>query len=309
VSRWDGIVTTYLKDLAVRGFAIRSRETYGQDLAVFVDYLEASQIDHPTDITLDVLRAYQTYLHEKPGLHTARLSLGTQTRYLSVVRSFCGFLCRRSLTLMDASRGLVLPKVQRHLPSVILTTHEVLRFLKAIDTRTPLGIRDRAIFETFYSTGLRVGELVALIPADVDLAEGFLRVRRGKGGKARVVPLGDAAVHWIKRYLDTGRKGFSPAAPLFLSSVRQQMMDRATLSQLVRRVARRAGLKKRVTCHTFRHTCATHMLRGRASLRHIQELLGHANATTTQIYTHVEILDLKRVHRRCHPRSQRRRPR
>lgn len=306
MSRWDGIVETFLKDLSVRGFAARSRETYAQDLTVFIAYLEANRIPHPSDITLELLRAYQTYLHEKPGLRAPRLSLVTQARHLSVVRSFCAFLCRRGLTLIDASRGLVMPKIHPRLPDVILSTREVLRFLKAIDTRSPLGIRDRAIFETLYSTGMRAGELAALTPADVDLAMGFVRIRRGKGGKARVVPLGDAAVQWIRRYLDAGRQGFSPAAPLFLSALRKKAMDRGALSVLARRIARQAGLKKRVTCHSFRHACATHMLRGRASLRHIQELLGHASATTTQIYTHVEILDLKRVHRQSHPRSRRR---
>lgn len=305
MSSWDGLLRTYVKDLAVRGFTLRSCGTQGQNVAMFLAYLDSVRIEHPADITLDVLKAYQTHLHEEPGAKGKRLSLSTQARHLAAVRSFCSFLCQRGLTLVDASRGLAMPRIARRLPSVILTTAEVMRFLNAIDTRSRHGIRDRAIFETLYSTGLRVGELAALTPADVDLDEGFVRVRKGKGGKARVVPLGDAAAHWIRRYLAAGRDQLSPAAPLFLTS-RRYPMHRALLSTMVRAIARQAGLKKRVTCHTFRHTCATHMLRNRASLRHIQELLGHASPTTTQIYTHVEILDLKRVHQRCHPRSQRR---
>jgi integrase/recombinase XerD len=304
VSRWASLAAAFVKDLSVRGFTPRSRETYREDLQAFLRYLDGAGIQGPADVTLEVLRAYQTHLFEMPGVRAARLSLGTQARYLSVVRTFCGFLCQRGLTLIDASRGLVMPRIARRLPPTILTTREVLKFLNAIDTRSAVGVRDRAILETLYSTGMRVGELVGLTPADVDLAEGFIRICRGKGGKARVVPLGKIAARWIERYLKTARPRASAVAALFLTTATHQAMNRTLLSQLVRRVAARAGLKKRVTCHGFRHACATHLLRARAGLRHIQELLGHANPNTTQIYTHVEILDLKRVHQRCHPRSK-----
>lgn len=305
MSFWSNIASAFIRDLALRGCTARTQETYRQDLGAFLRYLDTSGASHPGEITLDLLRGYQTHLYETPGHHGARLSIGTQARYLSVVRSFASYLCGRGLTLTDAGRGLAMPKLQRRLPAVILTTREVLQFLKAIDTRTPLGVRDRAIFETLYSTGLRVGELVALTPADVDLDQGFVRVRRAKGGKARVVPLGRIAARWITRYLDGDRKQHPVMAPLFLSAQRHQAMCRKLLSMRVAHWTKMAGLKKRITCHSFRHACATHLLRGRASLRHIQELLGHASPTTTQIYTHVEILDLKRVHQRCHPRSRR----
>lgn len=304
MSRWTSLAAAFVKELAVRGFASRSQETYHEDLRFFLRYLDGAGVAGPADLTLQDLRAYQTHLFERPGLRGPRLSLATQSRCLSVVRTFCRFLCQRGLTLIDPSRGLVMPRVARRLPAVILSTKEVLKFLNAIDTRAPIGIRDRAIFETLYSTGLRVGELVALTPADVDLDQGFLRVRHGKGGKARVVPLGRIAARWIERYLKTARPRASPVAALFLTTRTHQAMNRTLLSQLVRRLAAQAGLKMRVTCHTFRHTCATHLLRARASLRHIQELLGHADPNTTQIYTHVGILDLKRIHQRCHPRSR-----
>jgi integrase/recombinase XerD len=207
--------------------------------------------------------------------------------------------------LINPSQQIVLPKIARKLPATILTAAEVARFLGAIEINTALGIRDRAMFETLYSTGLRIGELLALIPADVDLVEGYVRVRHGKGGKSRIVPLGRVAARWIEKYLDAGRRGISPALPMFLSWRTNRPLDRGTVSKILRGWLARSGLKKRVTCHGFRHACASHMLRGRASLRHIQEMLGHASPTTTQIYTHVEILDLKRVHDRCHPRSRR----
>jgi integrase/recombinase XerD len=295
----------FKKDIAVRGFTPRSQESYAQDLKEFIQFVKDHQLQGPTDLTLGFLQRYQTLLHERPGFRAPHLGLSTQARYLTIVRMFCRFLYSRGLILIDPGQRLQIPRIHRKLPAVILTTGEVLRFLKAIDTRTPRGILDRAVFETLYSTGIRICELAALTPADVDLEQGFLRVRKGKGGKARVIPLGRIAADWIQRYLQAVRNRFPPTMALFLTIRNTTPLNRTQLSQRVRAIAQKAGLKKRITCHTFRHTCATHMLRGRASLRHIQELLGHAKADTTQIYTHVEILDLKRVHQRCHPRSRR----
>lgn len=300
--RWADYAASFLKDLAVRGFAVRTQETYGEDLKSFLKYLEIEQVSGPGELTLALLQGYQTSLYEQTR---PRLCVGSQARRLAAVRSFCDFLFRRSLVLLDHSRKLVLPRVGKRLPSVILTTREALRFLRKIDTTTVSGVRDRAIFETLYSTGIRVGELVGLSPADVDLRQGYLRVRRGKGGRARVVPLGKVAAQWIRKYLRADRRHVSPASPLFLMTSEPRAMNRFCLGLRVKHWAAVAGLKKRVTCHTFRHTCATHLLRGRASLRHIQELLGHKRADTTAIYAQVEILDLKRVHQRCHPRARR----
>lgn len=302
-----GLVPVFLKDLAARGFALRTCETYRQRMRFFLEYLEASGVSRPGELTRDVLQGYQTHLHQQRGAHGRRLALSTQAHSLTIIRTFCRFLARRELILMDPSRDLELPKVQRRLPASILTTREVLTFLKAINVRSGQGIRDRAMFETLYSTGLRVGELVALTPADVDLEGGFVRVRRGKGGKARVVPLGRVAARWIQRYLESARPDASPDTALFLSvraPHKPRPLDRSTLSDRVRYWARVAGLTKRVTCHSWRHACATHMLQGKASLRHIQELLGHAQLSTTQRYTHVSILDLKRIHQKCHPRGR-----
>lgn len=304
MSDWSAHARGFARDLVARGFAVRSQETYQQDLASFVNYLRLVSVERPQDLTPEHLLAYQTHLYEQPGARGTRLSLCTQARCLTVARSFCDYLYRRGLVLMDPSRKLIMPRLDRKLPAVILTTREVSAFLRAIDTHTPLGVRDRAIFETLYSTGMRVSEMLALAPADVDLVEGFVRVRRGKGGKARVVPLGRIAARWVERYLAIARAGASPVGPLFVSFTGRPL-SRRVMTDLVRRWAWRASLKKPITCHAFRHACATHMLRGRASLRHIQELLGHASAKTTQIYTHVAILDLKRVHQRCHPRSRR----
>lgn len=297
------IVPLFLKDLEVRGFAPRTCENYRYRMRLFLDYLTSCSISKFSELTQDVILGYQAHAHERRGLYGQRTTHNTQAHELAVVQRFCSFLVRRGLILADPSRDLELPRSERRLPRSILTTREAVRFLNAIDTKTALGVRDRAIFETLYSTAMRVGELVALTPGDMNLEEGYALIRRGKGGKARLVPLGRIAARWIQRYCQTVRAAASPDAPLFLSC-RGRPMKRATLSILVRHWTRVAGLKKRITCHSWRHTCATHLLQRRASLRHIQELLGHEKLSTTQVYTRVSILDLKRVHRKYHPRGQ-----
>lgn len=300
---WNRWLAEFTKDMAVRGFRIRSLEAYRGSAVAFAAYLDTHRVVHPHDLTPAVLEAYQAYLYDQPGAHGRRLALRTQAVRLTAVRSFCAFLARRGAVLLDPARELQMPKVVRRLPRGILTRAEVVRFLKAIRTRHPLGLRDRAIFEMLYSTGIRVTELIGLVPQDLDLDSGFLCIRAGKGGRGRVVPLGRVATAWIRRYLEDtkGRRG--PSDPLFVSG-RGGPMIRGHLSARARAIAKRAGIEKRVTCHSFRHACATHMLQGRASLRHVQELLGHASPGTTQIYTHVAIEDLKRVHQRCHPRNR-----
>jgi integrase/recombinase XerD len=300
---WATLQADYQNELQSRGFTARSLESYTGGLRAFLDFVEAQGLRLPQELSLPVLERYQAFLYDRRNRTGQRLTLGTQAQRLAVVRSFCAFLYRRGLILADPARNLVMPRIERRLPAVILSRREVLNFLKRIRTNDPLGVRDRAIFETFYSTGMRATELAQLTPADLDLIEGFVRIRKGKGNKARVVPLGVIAAQWIQRYLDTARPPLGPERPLFLSPTGHRL-SRTALAERARYWAHQAGLDKHVTCHTFRHTCATHMLQARASLRHIQELLGHADPNSTQIYTHVALVDLKRIHQRCHPRNK-----
>jgi integrase/recombinase XerD len=243
-------------------------------------------------------------------------SAGFQVNRLSALRSFFGFLARRLLILSDPSVGIEPPRLEMRLPRTILTTAEARRVIEAPDARTPLGLRDRAILETLYATGLRASELIALSPYDVDLEERTLRIVKGKGGKDRNLPLTAAAADAIEAYLVKGRTallgierrggGIFPAKAsrrLFLSE-RGGPLYRATLNALVGQWGERAGLKKHVTCHIFRHSVATHLLRRGADIRHIQALLGHGSLSTTERYTRVEISDLQKVVRRAHPRGR-----
>jgi site-specific recombinase XerD len=189
---------------------------------------------------------------------------------------------------------------------VILTKDEAARLLDAVHGRSPRELRDRAILETLYGTGIRVGELVALTPQDVDTEERTLRVVLGKGRKGRAVPLTVTAARAIAAYLASGRAQLlrHPSTPwLFVSDWGMQSRD-STLNAMIKAYAQAAGIKKRVSCHTLRHSIATHLLRGRADIRHIQVLLGHRSLQITERYTRVEIADLREVVARAHPRGR-----
>jgi integrase/recombinase XerD len=252
------------------------------------------------------LAAYQSAVMALRRADGAPYSSGNVAHRIGAVKALYRFLFRAGYLLTDPSGVLEYPRREERLPRGVLTREETRKLVEAPDTSTPLGLRDRGILETFYATGIRVSELANLTPDDVDTEERLLRVVLGKGRKDRDVPLTRAAAAAIERYLIEGRPqlvaGKSPRF-LFLAN-RGGWMDPSTLNRLVQSWAKRARIKKRVTCHVFRHSVATHLLKGRADIRHIQALLGHASLATTERYTHVEISDLQEVLRRAHPRGR-----
>jgi integrase/recombinase XerD len=194
------------------------------------------------------------------------------------------------------------------LPRNILTLTEIETLLNAPDTATAAGLRDRAILETFYSTGLRLAELCALTVHDIDLRGGYVRVHRGKGGKDRVVPLGKTAAAYLKEYLEEVRAKWArnqrEERALFLGEHWKRPLNKQLVSRLVREYARAAGIVKRVTAHALRHTCATHLVAGGADLVYAQRLLGHRDLTTTQVYVRVAGRDVKETQAATHPAEQ-----
>ncbi len=207
--------------------------------------------------------------------------------------------------LNDPSTGLDYHLKESRLPRAILTEREVRRIIEAASERTPRGLRDRAVLEVLYATGLRATELANLTVWDVELEEQSLRIVQGKGRKDRNVPLTACACEAIADYLELGRPKLlrsGKVAYLFLAN-EGGWLHRAILSKIVARYAKKARIKKRVTAHTFRHSVATHLLRGRADIRHIQMLLGHSSLRVTERYTRVEISDLRKVIARAHPRG------
>jgi integrase/recombinase XerD len=187
-----------------------------------------------------------------------------------------------------------------------LSVKEAQALMVAPDSNTPTGTRDRAILELLYSTGMRNTELRCLKLSDVDSRRGEVRISFGKGRKTRIVPIGEVAAHFLALYLDNARSHLVRRVDeeLLFVSWRGRKLSKGSLTEVVHRYAVKAKIAKKVTCHTLRHSCATHMLRGKADLRYIQEMLGHGSLSTTQIYTKVELSDLKRVHRECHPRNR-----
>ncbi len=224
---------------------------------------------------------------------------------VSVLRTFFGWLTERRVLLFNPAETLRLGRSTAPLPKAVLTDAEVKVLLEAPGTDA-LGLRDRAILETLYSTGLRRAELCNLDLFDLDPDGGTVRVRNGKGGRDRVVPIGVHALAALRLYVRGARPRLvaTPRQPaLFVAAVTRRRLNVKTLNLIVRKRAEAAGLGKRVTPHILRHTCATHLLQGGADVRHVQLILGHASLATTQIYTRVAIEDLTTAHQRHHPRN------
>jgi integrase/recombinase XerD len=279
-----------------RGLSPNTTAAYGRDLAQFCRFLDASGVKAPSEITVGTVLAFQSRLMREG------LAASSMARKVSAIRTFLAFVYREG-GMERPLAGLETPKKERRLPSV-LTTSEVERLLAQPDTATPEGLRDRAMLELLYATGLRVSELVGLRPENVRLGAGFVRCM-GKGSKERVVPFGSEAARWVQRYLEDGRPRHNPdgsAVHLFLTA-RGGAVTREQFWERVQTYAREAGIRRKVSPHTLRHSFATHLLQGGADLRSIQEMLGHSDIATTQIYTRVDDSHLARVFERCHPRA------
>jgi len=276
--------------------------------SVHTRYMHARKIRALSAVTPDMVLAYQDYIHHeyKPA-GGGTLSLAYQANLLKALRNFFGYLLRTGHILRDPAADLKLPKLPRKLPRNVLSKKEVRKLLGAPNTRTSRGFRDRAVLEMLYATGMRKRELENLKIHDIDLSSRQVTIRRGKGGKDRVVPLAAKAAQVLEKYLEEHRARLIRSTGkedgyLFLND-RGNKLSQHWPTWLLRKYLKKCGIKKHVTTHTWRHTCATHLLRNRASIRIIQELLGHESLTTTQIYTKVEISDLKRVIDRTHPRE------
>ncbi len=256
-----------------------------EDLGKFITDTPLENTDYLT------LRKYLAVLKEK--------NLGTKTiaRRLSALRSFFKFLTREGYLKNNPIVSLSSPKLEKHLPA-FLTEEEVLRLIESSFSKNEMGLRDRSILETFYSTGIRISELVGLNLEDVDFIGGIVKVR-GKGKKERIVPIGDKAIFAMQEYLEKRKK---QKEAIFLNKRGGRITDRG-VRNIVKKYLRFAGIKQGVSAHTLRHSFATHLLNRGADLRCVQELLGHASLSTTQIYTHLTTEKLKSVYDKAHPRA------
>jgi integrase/recombinase XerD len=285
-------------------YAERTAPQYLSYVRCFLGWLAQQGVDL-TEVRTEVLHAYQNDLltQRKPDGRPYG-SAHLQNR-LNAVKSLFRFFYRRGYLLSDPSSSLESLRMESRLPRAILTPRETRRIIESARETTPTGFRDRAILETFYATGIRATELSNLTLADVNTEEKTLRIVMGKGKKDRNLPLTSAAAEAIERYLVEGRAALlrSPNVRYLFLADHGGWLHRAVLSRLVGLYAKKAGVRKPVTCHTFRHSVATHLLQGGADIRHIQQLLGHESLQTTQRYTRVELSDLRKVIARAHPRS------
>jgi integrase/recombinase XerC len=261
---------------------------YKLDLEDFRNFLGEAALEK---IDYLLLRKYLALLKEK------NLSNRTVNRHLSSLRSFFRFLTRESLIKANPILSLSSPKQEKYLPS-FLTEEEVAKLIDAVIPKDERGLRDRAILETFYSTGIRISELANLSKEDFDFIGGIVKVM-GKGKKERIVPIGDKAISAIREYLDKRKK---QTDAIFLNKNGEAITTRG-IRNIVGKYIRLAGIKQGVSPHTLRHSFATHLLNRGADLRSVQELLGHANLSTTQIYTHLTTDKLKSVYDKAHPRA------
>jgi integrase/recombinase XerD len=292
------------------GLSPRTLEAYRRDLERFGDYLRRQGVEDWERITPLVVQGHLVELTAE------RYRTSTIARHLVSLRMWLRWLLLTGRIAKDLTSAIELPKREKPLPHV-LNRQRAEELVTAPDTGQPLGLRDRAILELFYSSGLRVSELCGLREGDVNLAAGFVRCL-GKGRRERVTPVGSAARDALEAYVEHERpklvqkavaagrvklpltRAVAAGLPLFLSRT-GGAIERTAVWRLVRREAARRGIAGKVSPHTLRHSFATHLLEGGADLRVVQELLGHASVATTQIYTHVEIGRLHDVHRRCHP--------
>jgi len=307
----------WVEAMRTRGLSEAHVDNSQMTLAAFILWAQERGVTKAREVTRPVLESYQRFLfyyrketkvpagtqpdHEVSSEEP--LTLRTQVEKLSALKGFFRWLTRHGYILANPASELELPRVPPRRPPEILTLAEVEQVLSQPDLEAPYGLRDRAILETLYSTGMRRKELSRLRISDIETAAGILRVRHGKGRKERVIPIGSRALAWIHRYLLDVRRQLATSpddGTLFLTVTGKPFWP-DTLTQMVRDYFRKAGITKPGSCHLFRHTMATLMLENGADIRFIQEMLGHATLHATTIYTHVAIRKLKEIHTATHP--------
>jgi integrase/recombinase XerD len=292
--------------LQVQGFSPKTINLYGFYLKGFFQYLRDVGVEEVVGVLPSHVRDFLFHVAEKAterGITTVTIS---QLGPLTAVKSFFRLLQEEGFLVGDPARRIPYPKRPQRLPRAVLTVAEIKKLLNAPDTTTAIGYRDRTMLEVFYSTGIRRFELESLKVEDLDLSGGYLRVNQGKGGKDRVVPLGTVACRYVESYLKAVRPLLvkDPANLYLFVSQYGNRFSNGVVWRMVKQYGVKAGLGDKVHPHALRHTCATLMLKNRASIRHVQELLGHTSLDSTQVYTHVSVTDLKEAHKKFHPRER-----
>jgi integrase/recombinase XerD len=295
----ESFLKEYLTHLKLeKNLSANTVASYKNDLYSFSSFLKDKNIDDPSIITTENISAFFKLLKE------LGLSGTSSARYFSSLKGFFLFLLKNKYIIKNPIEKISAPKLSKKLPAV-LDVAEVEKILSQPKTTDKLGLRDKAILELFYACGTRVSELIHLKVNDLFLSDEVIRVF-GKGSKERLIPIGSSAINWIDEYLKLSRpllmKKSKSENYLFLNS-RSSKLSRMGIWKIIDRYVKEAGIEKEVHPHTFRHSFATHLLEGGADLRAVQEMLGHADISTTQIYTHIDRDYIKQVHKQYHPRG------
>jgi integrase/recombinase XerD len=303
---FDELLTKYLGWLQIRNYSPRTVSDYGYNLGSFFRFLEQKALTDVQGITTATLTDFQRWFYYQPTKRGQARGVVNQNLVLATVKSFFRFLKNEGFIHGNPAEAVEYAREPRSLPRNVLTPKEANRIIDSIDTTTALGYRDRTMLEVFYATGVRNQELRNLTVADANLEEELLRVNGGKGGHDRVVPLSRVACKFLETYI----KGIRPqlvggkATDRLFVSLRGNPIDAHTVGDVVKKYAKLASVKKHVTPHVWRHTCATHLVQNEANLRHVQDILGHRSLHTTERYLSLTITDLKEAHRKFHPREK-----
>lgn len=294
----DKLIENFLAYLAVeKGLSRNTLESYGRDLSKYAAFLKKRGMSGPDDVDRRAIKELPKYLHAL-GLSNASVA-----RTLVSIKGLHRFMLAEGLAGTDPTEMLESPKRGLRLPKA-MSSAEVESLLSSPKVSSPEGVRDRAMLEVLYAAGLRASEIIALKPQDVDFQVGFIKTL-GKGSKARAVPLGQTALDWLRHYIDEARPAIlkgRKSNSLFVTR-RGGAMTRQGFWKLIKKYARLAGINREITPHMLRHSFATHLLENGADLRSVQMMLGHADISTTQIYTHVEAARMKKLHKQHHPRG------
>lgn len=301
----------YLEWMRERNYSAETVRKQEVRLARFMQWCEEREYQEPAEITKRILERYQTYLYHYRTEKERPLSFTTQQGMISPVRGFFTWMTKQNYLGANPAADLELPRKIQRLPKAVMNIAEVEEVLNQAASHSEIGIRDRAIMETLYSTGMRRGELVKIKLVDLDVERGTIIIRQGKGKKDRMIPIGERAVMWIEKYIWEVRPNFrrisreADDGTIFLTRQGESLTS-DLLSKIVTGYVKAANIGKEGSCHMFRHTCATLMLEGGADIRYIQQLLGHVELSTTEIYTRVSIRALKAVHTATHPAKSKR---
>lgn len=293
----------YLAFLAEKNYSPRTIETREAYLRYLIVWCDERSLTKPSQIDRPILERYQRYLFYYRKRDGEPLSTRSQHSRIIPIRHWFSWLVKKGHLLYSPATDLELPRLEKRLPKAILSAREAETVLAVPDIGNTVGLRDRAILETFYSTGMRRLELINLTVHSIDRERGTVMIRQGKGRKDRMIPIGERALAWVEKYKESARPELVSGrddGTLFLSEWGESFAPNA-MTRLVRVYVEKSGVGKKGACHLFRHTMATLMLEGGADIRFIQAMLGHAELSTTEIYTQVSIRLLKSIHTATHP--------